>query len=219
MTLPRIVLADDHRMFSEGLKRLLEDEFDVVALVEDGETLLAAVEEHAPDLVITDVTMPGLNGIECLRRLRDRDPELHVVILTMHDDVALAASALRAGASGYVLKNGGTREVLRAIEEALGGGVHVSTQIAREVLTAVASGKDAKPELTERQGEILRLLVEGLSAKQIAARVHISPRTVEYHKYQAMERLGVTTNAELIAYGLKHGFGPDLPAPPAPGAS
>lgn len=208
MSRPRIVLADDHRMFSEGLRSLLEDQLDVVAIVEDGEALLRAVDEHAPDLVITDVSMPRMNGLDCLRRLRDRVPALKVVILSMHDDVELAASAVRAGASGYVLKNSGTKEVLRAIEEALQGGVYVSAPIGREVLAAVARGHERGPELSERQREIVSLLIEGLSAKEIAARIHLSPRTVEYHKYRAMERIGVTTNAELIAYGVKRGLGP-----------
>lgn len=205
---PRIVLADDHRVFAEGLKSLLDEEYDVVGIVEDGPALLKAVEELAPDLVVTDVSMPNLNGIECVRRLRETAPELKVVLLTMHDEISLATAAIRAGASGYVLKNSGAKQVLRAIDEALQGGVHVSEQIAANVMRSLATGKESDGQLTPRQIEILRLLVDGLSAKEIAARVHISPRTVEFHKYQAMERIGVTTSAELIGYALKQGIGP-----------
>ena len=208
MSRPRIILADDHRLFAEGLESLLSDQFDVVELVEDGAALLEAIERVEPDLVITDISMPNLNGIDCVRRLRETAPDLKVVMLTMHDEVGLATAALRAGASGYVLKNSGARSVLRAVEEALAGGVYVSEQIAADVTRALASGEGEDPQLTPRQVEIVRLLVDGLSAKEIAKRVNISSRTVEFHKYQAMERIGVSTNAELIAYGLKNGIGP-----------
>lgn len=208
MSRPRIVLADDHRVFAEGLRGLLEDHYDVVAIVEDGSAVLDAVAEHAPDLVVADISMPKLNGIECVRRLRESSPELRVVILTMHDDVSLAVAAIRAGAAGYVLKHGGTKEVLRAVEEALGGGVHVSPAIAKDVMRGLARGGDGPATFTPRQLEIVGLLVQGLSAKEVAAKLHLSPRTVEFHKYQAMERIGVTSNAELIAYALKHGVGP-----------
>ncbi len=208
MSRPRIVLADDHRVFAEGLKVLLDEEFDVVAIVEDGPALLDAAERLAPELVVADVSMPEMNGIECVRRLSESTPELRIVLLTMHDDVALAVAAIRAGAAGYVLKHGGTKDVLRAVREALDGGVHVSPKIAKEVMQALASGREGGPSLTPRQLEIVSLIVQGLSAKEIAAQLHLSPRTVEFHKYQAMERIGASTNAELIAYALKHGIGP-----------
>jgi DNA-binding NarL/FixJ family response regulator len=207
MNRPRIILADDHRVFAEGLRSLLDAECDVVGIVEDGQALLDAVDDLTPDLVVSDVSMPKLNGIECVRRFRESHPTLKVILLTMHEDVDLATAAIRAGAAGYVLKHGGTQDVLRAVEEALQGGVHISSRIAREVMQALASGKNIKPELTPRQAEILRLLVDGLSAKEIAARLHLSPRTVEFHKYQTMERVGVSSSAELIAYALKKGIG------------
>lgn len=207
MSRPRIVLADDHRVFAEGLKSLLEDEYDVVGIVEDGQALLAAVDDLSPDLVVTDVSMPELNGIECVPRLRESNPDAKIILLTMHEDVGLAITAIRAGASGYILKHGRAEEVLRAIEEVLKGGVHVSPPMGEVVMRALASGKEDKPELTERQTEILELLVQGLSAKEIAYQLHLSPRTVEFHKYQAMERVGVTTSAELIAYAVMRGIG------------
>lgn len=147
MSRPRIVLADDHRIFAEGLKSLLDDQFDVVGIAEDGLALLDAVDEHAPDLVVADLSMPGMNGIECARRLREVIPELRVVLLTMHDDVSLAAAAIRAGAAGYVLKHGGTRDVLLAVEEALRGGVHISPRIAEDVRRQLATSGAADPEL------------------------------------------------------------------------
>jgi DNA-binding NarL/FixJ family response regulator len=208
MSRPRIVLADDHRVFAEGLKSLLDAEFDVVGIAEDGQALLDIVDDLAPDLVVTDISMPKLNGIECVRRLRESNPEMKIVLLTMHEDVGLATTAIRAGASGYLLKHDRSEDVLRAIREALQGGVHVSPPMAEGVMRALASGKEDKPELTQRQTEILCLLVEGLSAKEIAARLHLSPRTVEFHKYQTMERVGVSTSAELIAYAVKRGIGP-----------
>jgi len=208
MERPRIILADDHRVFAEGLKSMLNDDFDVVSIVEDGRALLDAVKALSPDLVITDISMPEMNGIECVRQLRESSPELKVVLLTMHDDLGFATAAIRAGASGYVLKNSGVKDLLKAVQEALQGGIHISPQIAKEVMHTLATGEEVGPQLTPRQLEIMRLLVEGLSAKQIAARLHISPRTVEFHKYQAMERIGVSTSAELIAYTLKQDSGP-----------
>lgn len=208
MRRPRIILADDHRVFADGLKSLLDDDFDVIRIVEDGPTLLQAVEELDPDLVITDISMPGLNGIECVRQLHDSAPEVRVVLLTMYDDLGFATSAIKAGASGYVLKNSGVKDLLLAVSEALRGGVHVSPLIASDVMRALASGDDTGSQLTPRQLEIMRHLVDGLSAKEIASLLHISPRTVEFHKYQAMARIGVDTSAELIAYTLKRVIGP-----------
>lgn len=140
------MLADDHRIFAEGLRSLFEREFEVVAIAEDGLALLDAVHAHSPDLVVADVSMPGMNGIECVRRLRETVPEIHIVLLTMHDDAGLAATALRAGAAGYVLKHGGTRELMQAVEEALHGGVHVSSRIAEDVRCLLGTDPVAEEE-------------------------------------------------------------------------
>lgn len=208
MSRPRLVIADDHRIFAEGLERLLAEEYEIVAVVADGQALLDAVAEHGPDLVVTDLSMPELNGIECVRVLRESTPELKIVLLTMHEDVSMATAAIRAGASAYVLKHSGSEALLHAVKEALQGGVHVSSQLAAEVMRSLSSGKDEKRELTPRQLEIVRHLVGGLSAKEIAARLGLSTRTVEFHKYKAMERIGVETSAELIHYAVKSGIGP-----------
>ena len=137
MNPPRIILADDHQVFAEGLQSLFSADYDVVALVGDGQVLLDAVDEFKPDLVVTDLSMPKLNGIECVRRLRETNPDLKVVLLTMHEDVNLAITAMRAGASGYILKNRGVKEVLHAVKQALEGERHVSPQLAEPVERAL----------------------------------------------------------------------------------
>lgn len=208
MTRPRIVIADDHRMFAEGLRALLGEQCEIVALVEDGPSLLAAVEEHKPEVVVTDLSMPGLNGLECLRKLRESSPEVRVILLTMHEDVSMATMAIRSGASGFLLKNGGASDVLRAVLESESDNPHISPQLSDAVQHALETGKTPKRVLTDRQLEIVRLLAQGMLAKEVAAELDLSRRTVEYHKYQAMERLGVKSSAELVTYALKHGIGP-----------
>ena len=204
----RVILADDHRLFAEGIRGLLGDEYEVLGIVEDGNALLEAVADQQPDVVVADISMPGLNGVECVRALQETHPDVRVALLTMHKDVHLAVTAMRAGASGYLLKNGGAEEVLRALETIRGGGTHVAAELREEVEAALQAGPSPTMELTPRQTEIVRLFVEGLSAKEVAARLGLSRRTVEHHKYQAMERVGVSTSAELISYALKRGISP-----------
>lgn len=204
----RVLLADDHRIVAEGLKGLLEPEFKLVGVVEDGFALLKVAAEEKPDVIVTDISMPGLNGIEALEELRKEDPDVHVVCLTMHRNVAYARRALDAGALGYVLKHSAPEELAMAVRAAAAGRVFITPAIAGEVLQTLQSGKDAATDpfnnLTLRQREVLRLLVDGLSAKQIANVLKISPRTVEFHKYSMMETLGVSTNAELIRFALRN---------------
>ena len=208
MTRARVILADDHQLFAEGLKALLADEHEVVAIVGDGPSLLEAVRDLSPDVVVADVSMPELNGIECVRKLRDSAPDVKVVLLTMHEEADLAAAAVRAGAAGYLLKHGGATDVLDAVRRALEGEVMVSPSLAREVDALLAKRRLPTRELTPRQAEIVGLFAQGLLAKEVAGRLNLSRRTVEFHKYQAMERLGIESSAELIAYALKHGIGP-----------
>jgi DNA-binding NarL/FixJ family response regulator len=193
----RVLLADDHQIVAEGLKRLLDPEFDLVGIVGDGFALLDAAAEEKPDVIVTDISMPGLNGIEALE-------------LTMHTDVAYARRALDAGALGYVLKHSASEELVLAVRAAAIGRTFVTPAIAGEVLQSLQNGDDAATDpvnqLTLRQREVLRLLVEGYSAKKIARQLDISPRTVEFHKYSMMEALGVSTGAELIRFALKHGI-------------
>ena len=208
MTRLRVLLADDHVIVAEALKRLLEPEFELVGVVDDGFALLEAAAEKKPDVIVTDISMPGLNGIEALEELKKKNPDVHVVCLTMHRDVSYARRALDAGALGYVLKNSAPEELVMAVRAAAAGRAFITSAIAGEVLQSVQSGDDAEADpirkLTLRQREILRLLTDGLSAKKIAKRLDISPRTVEFHKYSMMDTLGVSTSTELIRFALEH---------------
>ena len=207
MSRPRVVLADAHLLHAEGMRCLLESRCEVVAIVGDRASLIEALLEHEPDLAITEMAVSEGDGTGLLDEIGQKVPDTRTILLTVIRDIGLAAEALRHGAAGYVLLDNGAQDILQAVDEVLEGGVHVSPQIAGEVLRAVTSGKLPKPHLTSRQMEILALLVAGLSAREIAKRIHISPRTVEYHKYKAMERLGLSSNAELIAYGVRQGIG------------
>jgi DNA-binding NarL/FixJ family response regulator len=204
----RVLLADDHGIVVEGLKSLLEPEFELVGAVQDGRALLEAAEQMRPDVIVADISMPMLNGIEALRQLRKKDKQVKVVFLTMHPDVTYAASAFEAGASGYVLKHSAPSELVTAIHEALKGHTYVTPMIAGELMGAYRDGsakKAAGVELTSRQRDVLQLLAEGKSAKEIAHILNISTRTVEFHKYRMMEDLGIKTVAELVRFAVKHG--------------
>ena len=207
---PRVLLADDHLLVAEALKSLLAPEFELVGVVEDGQTLVEAAGRLKPDVIVADVTMPRLNGIDALVRLRQGGDRVPVVFLTMHRDVSFARRALEAGAAGFVLKHSASAELVAAIRAALVGGTHVSPQLAGEVLEAMKPAPDgaARPtgSLTPRQREVLKLLAEGRSAKEIASALSISTRTVEFHKYQLMESLGLHTTAELVHFAIKQGL-------------
>ena len=207
---PRVLLADDHLMVAEALKSLLTQEFDLVGVVEDGRALIEAAEKLQPDVIVADVTMPHLNGIDALVRLRQQGDQTPVVFLTMHRDVSFARRALDAGASGFVLKHSASAELVTAIRAALQGKTYLTPQLAGEVLEAMKEGPeqagDPIASLTPRQREVLQLLAEGRSAKEIASDLEISARTVEFHKYQMMETLDLHTNAELIHFAIKHGL-------------
>jgi DNA-binding NarL/FixJ family response regulator len=207
---PRVLLADDHLMVAEALKSLLAPEFDLVGVVEDGRALVEAAGTLRPDVIVADVTMPHLNGIDALVQLRLRGDPVPVVFLTMHRDASFARRALDAGASGFVLKHSAPAELVSAIRAALEGKTYLTPQLAGEVLESMKQrlqqNGDSLGALTPRQREILQLVAEGQSAKQIASMLDISPRTVEFHKYQAMEALGLHTNAELVHFAIKHGL-------------
>jgi DNA-binding NarL/FixJ family response regulator len=207
---PRVLLADDHRLVAEGLKSLLTPEFDLVGVVEDGHALVEAVRTLRPDVVVADVTMPRLNGIEALVQVRQGGDKVPFVFLTMHRDVAYARRALDAGASGFVLKHSAPAELVSAIRAALQGKTYLTPQLAGDVLEAMKQGPekagDPVESLTSRQREVLQLLAEGRSAKEIASALTISTRTVEFHKYQIMEALGLRTAAELTHFAIKNGL-------------
>ncbi len=203
---PGVLVADDHRIVAEGLRGLLEPDYELLEVVEDGRALLEAHDRLRPDVVVADVTMPLLNGIQAVRRLKESGSSAKFVFLTMHPDVAYAAEALAAGASGYVLKHSAPEELATAIREALAGRTYITPRIAGEVFDAMRRGSIGEPRLTTRQAEVLQLVAEGRSAKEIAALLDLSPRTVESHKYAIMEQVGAKTSAELVQYAVKHGF-------------
>lgn len=205
----RVLVADDHRMVAEGLRSLLSDDFDLLGVVEDGRALVEAARKQRPDVVVVDITMPHLNGIDALGLLKKDNPQLKVVVLTMHQEPAYARRALEAGASGFVLKHSAPAELLAAIRAALDGKTYISPAVAGDLLHAMRHGTDEADLagcLTSRQREILQLLAEGRSAKEIAGVLGISPRTVEFHKYQMMESLHLQSSAELIHYAIKQGI-------------
>ena len=210
MSRPRVLLADDHRMMAEGLKALLPDEFELVGIVEDGRAMIEAAERLLPDVIVADVAMPNLNGFEALSRLRKSHPNIKVVFLTMHQSAAYARRALDAGASGFVVKHSAPEELVLAIHAALRGKTFITPSLTRQVVEQAESGARGDNEgaklLTARQREILQLLAEGRSAKEIAGSLAISARTVEFHKYQIMETHGLRSSAELIHFAIKHGI-------------
>jgi len=209
MTKPRVLLADDHRMVAEGLKGLLVEEFELVGIVEDGRALVAAARKLRPDVIVADISMPQMNGIDALAHLKRDNPAVRVVFLTMHRDAAYARRALEAGASGFVLKHSAPAELVLALRAALQGRTFITPDLAAEVFRT-AKDKDADPlaTLTPRQREILQFLAEGKSAKTIAAALGLSARTVEFHKYTLMDALGMESSAELIRFAVKHGLVP-----------
>ncbi len=210
MTRPRVILADDHKIVVEGLRILLEKEFELVATVADGRALVKAASELLPDVIVADISMPRLNGIEAVRQLHKTQPETKIIFLTMHADVSYATRAFEAGASAYVLKHSAASELVTAIWEALEGRTYVTELIDRELLAsnggASARNTDSETQLTPRQREVLQLLAEGNSAKEIAAVLHISRRTAEFHKYRIKQILGLRKSAELVQYAVRHGI-------------
>lgn len=206
----RVLLADDHRILAEGLKSMLEQEFDVVAIVEDGRTMVEQAMLLRPDMIVADISMPVLNGIDALAQLKAAKLRSKVIFLTMHCDPRYAARALSAGASGYVLKHSAKTELVNAIGEVLAGGTYISPEVADKLGEVESHGGTATVEilsqLTPRQREVLQLFAEGLIAKEVAATLKISRRTAEFHKARIMKELGVHSTAELTQFAIKHGI-------------
>ena len=210
MSRKRVLLADDHAMFHEGLEKLLSPIYEIAGRVQDGRALVAAVTDLEPDLVVADISMPELNGIEAIREMKGSGIDTKVVLLTMHEDPEYAIEALNAGALGYVVKHSASSELLSALEEAVNGRTYVTPRVAGEVFSRLSSaGEETHPDArkpTPRQREVLKLLVQGCSAKAIARRLGVSQRTVEHHKYNMMAQLGIKTTAGLIQYAVKQGI-------------
>ena len=208
MKRPRILVADDHVLVAEGLKSMLAPTCDVVGTVTDGRSLLEAAVTLKPDLIIVDIGMPQLNGLDATRQIKRLCPRSRVIIVTMNEDSNLVAEAFGAGASGYLLKHSASKELLHAIQEVLKGGSYLSPRITSGAVAAMLRSGTAKSEealeLTQRQREVIQLLAEGRSMKEIADILTISLRTVAAHKYRVMELLEIKTNAELYRYAVKH---------------
>ncbi len=198
MTRTKVLLADDHALVAEGISRLLEEKYELVGAARDGDELVELARKLQPDLVVTDVAMPGLSGLEALRRLRGEGNAARFVFLTMHADPQLADEAFRAGASGFVLKHCAGEELVGAIDEVVRGGTYSTPRLARD--------EDATPRLTPRQRQVLRLVADGKPMKEIAASLGVSLRTVETHKYEMMRVLRVQSNAELVRWAVRHGL-------------
>jgi len=211
----RIILADDHRIFREGLKPLLagRDDIEVVAEAEDGLTALDLARQHQPDLAVLDISMPGLNGLEVTRRLAQEVPGVAVIILSMHSDRRFVLEALRAGARGYLLKDGGFAELLDAVGAVQNGRIFLSAAVSDQVIRDYVSLADADQGsafsvLSAREREVLQLLAEGLATKEIAARLNLSAKTVESHRKAVMDKLEIRSIAELTKYAIREGLTP-----------
>ena len=205
----RILLADDHTLVCSAFEKLLEPQYEVVGSVGDGRALLRAAAELRPDLVLLDITMPLLNGLDAGRELKKMMPNVKLIYLTMNTNPAFAGEALRTGASAYVLKNSKSSELLQAIDDALRGVSYVSPQIRRdmdETFIRDPRGVTRSKHLTDRQTEVLQMLAEGRTLQEIADILQITHRTVRFHKCQIMEELRITTNAELVHYAVKNGM-------------
>lgn len=207
-----ILVADDHGIVREGLRRLLdaESDFRVCGEALDGREVLEQVEKYEPDVVVLDITMPRLGGLETLERLRAKHSNVRVILLSVHSDPPFIQSAISLGADGYVLKNGKAGEVISAIRAVTRGGSYFSPAVAREIVEQLRAPKTPGDEpftlLSGREREVLHLIAEGLSAKEVATDLNISTKTVEAHRTSLMRKLGVRKATELVRYALRHGL-------------
>ncbi|MCX5724370.1 MAG: response regulator transcription factor [Nitrospirae bacterium] len=210
MSKPRILLADDHALVLEGFRRILEGHYELVGTVEDGRALLEAAKTLQPDIVILDVSMPLLNGIDAAGQLKKICPNAKIIVVTMHADTDYVRSAFEAGASAYVLKRSAVDELEQAIRAVLAGHSYITPLITKEFVDVFLSKGSEKlgglTQLTTRQREVLQLLAEGRTAKEIASVLKITSRTVEFHKAQILGHLNLQTSADLIKYALTHGI-------------
>jgi DNA-binding NarL/FixJ family response regulator len=205
MTRPRILMADDHAMLLDAFRAVLEPEFDVVGTVTDGRMLLEEFSRLHPDVVLLDIAMPLLNGLDAGRQLKAQRKSVKLIYLTMNPDPDLAGEALRLGASGYVLKSSAFQELKQAIHEVLRGRSYITPLITRDVVALLIEHNTSRPELTMRQREVLQLLAEGRSMKEVGAILDLTPRTVAFHKYRMMEQLRLKTSAELVQFAVRQG--------------
>lgn len=207
MKLPRAILADDHTLVAEALRGLITLHFDVVAMVADGHALVESATTLKPDVIVVDIAMPLLNGLEACRQLKQKMLGVKFVFLTMNEDPELAVEAMRSGASGYVLKKSAASELLQAMQLALRGKSYITPQIARgmeDCFIRNPQGTVHTKSLTPRQREVVQLLAEGKSMKEAAHVLNVAPRTVAFHKYRIMQDLGLKTSADLVQFAVKN---------------
>jgi DNA-binding NarL/FixJ family response regulator len=215
MNKPKILLADDHGLVRAGMRSILEAEFEIAGEVADGRELVRAARKLRPDVIVADIGMPNLNGLEAIRQLEKEDVQAKTVFVTMHSGVDFAVQALRLGASGYLLKVDASEELVRAVTEALAGRLYITPRIAKDVMTALMESPKKAPDeekpwakLTGREREVLQLVAEGRTMAEIGEVLHISRRTVERHKYNLMDKLKLRTTAELTQYAISQGVIP-----------
>jgi DNA-binding NarL/FixJ family response regulator len=204
---PRVLLADDHRMLADALKRILEPCCDVVGTVSDGRALLEAAAKLQPEIIVLDIAMPQLNGLDAARHLKRTTPKIKLIFMTMNEDPDLVGEAFRAGASGFLLKQAAAFELMDAIEKVLKGGSYVTPSAAdgqANISLREPKARDHVAEPTPRQREVIQLLAEGRSMKEVASVLQITKRTVAAHKYAVMDLLQLKTNADLVQYAIRH---------------
>ena len=205
----RVLIADDHTLFLEGMKKLLEPSCWIIGTATNGQALIAEAEKQRPEVILTDINMPQLNGLEACERLLKKLPDTRIIFVTVNEDVATAEEAIRRGAFGYVLKKSATSELVKAIQTVMVGRLYVTSAITKEpiqVFIAKAKSHAHKDQLTARQREVLQLLAEGKSMKEAADVLHVTPRTIAFHKYTMMQHLGVSRNSELVLYAAQSGL-------------
>ncbi|HTP69046.1 MAG TPA: response regulator transcription factor [Dongiaceae bacterium] len=208
MTKARILLADDHTLVAEAFKRLLEPEFEVVGTVGDGRALLRAASELKPDLVLVDLNMPLLNGLDASEQLKQAFPKIKIIVLTMNEDPEIAAETMEKWASGYLLKKSAGSELSKAVRDVLRGGRYIApalSEVMREWATRDARSDSART-LTPRQREVLQLLAEGHTMKEAAAILNVATRTIAFHKYRIMQDFALENNADLVRFAIKQGL-------------
>jgi len=209
MKRPRVLLADDHKLLLEAFQKLLEPDCEVVGSVTDGRALLAAASELEPDIIVLDIAMPLLNGLDAGGQIKKMMPDVKLIFLTVNEDPDFVSEAFRVGASGYLLKSSAASELFQAIQDACLGRTYVTPLVAQGMVDSFIEGpkrRKASGKLTPRQREVLQLLAEGRSMKEAAAILNVTPRTVAFHKYRMMEELRLKTNAELIRFAIKQGL-------------
>jgi DNA-binding NarL/FixJ family response regulator len=207
MSRPRVILADDHTLLLEAFEKLLIDECEVVATVSDGRALVEAVSSMRPDVVVVDIAMPLLNGIDAARQIKRVQSDTRIIFLTMNEDPDLAAEAFRAGASGYLLKRSAASELQTAIREVMKRRSYVTPLVTEGLMGSMLHARDPRQgseQLTTRQREVIQLIAEGRSMKEVGNILNIATRTVAFHKYRIMEQLNIKTTAELIQFAIKH---------------